>query len=87
MGGQVEGSPNLAPNSILMALVDLDVHQIVGYHYFESKFLIITIHQPFRGSSVRLFLGWDLEMTKQHIFGNDQAAYIYVFWNPNKRAL
>ena len=24
------GSPKLAPNSILMVLVDLDVHQIVG---------------------------------------------------------
>ena len=79
MGGQVEGSPNLAPNSILMALVDLDVHQIVGYHHFDHH------HSP--AFQVRLLLGWDLEMTKQHIFGNDQAAYIYVFWNPNKRAL
>ena len=26
-------SPNPAPNSIRMILVDLDVHQIVGYHY------------------------------------------------------
>ena len=33
------GSPKLAPNSILMVLVDLDVHQIVGYHYFDH-------HQP-----------------------------------------
>ena len=41
------GSPNLAPNSILMVLVDLDVHQIVGYHYFDH-------YQPSRGSSVRL---------------------------------
>ena len=41
------GSPKLAPNSILMVLVDLDVHQIVGYHYFDH-------HQPSRGSSVRL---------------------------------
>ena len=30
------GSLNLAPNSILMVLVDLDVHQIVGYHYFSK---------------------------------------------------
>ena len=41
------GSPNMAPNSILMVLVDLDVNQIVGYHYFDH-------HQPSRGSSVRL---------------------------------
>ena len=34
-GGQVAGSPNLAPNSILMFLVDLDVHQIAGYHFFD----------------------------------------------------
>ena len=40
------GSGNLAPNSILMVLVDLDVHQIVGYHYFD-------LHQPFRGNSVK----------------------------------
>ena len=46
-GGQVGGSPKLAPNSILMVLVDLDVNQIVGYHYFDH-------HQPSRGSSVRL---------------------------------
>ena len=37
-------SPNPAPNSIPMVLVDLDVHQIVGYHYFDY-------HQPSRGSS------------------------------------
>ena len=37
----------MAPNSILMVLVDLDVNQIVGYHYFDH-------HQPSRGSSVRL---------------------------------
>ena len=29
------GSPNMAPNSIIMVLVDLDVLQIVGYHYFD----------------------------------------------------
>ena len=40
-------SPNLAPNSILMVLVDLDVHQIVDYHYFDH-------HQPSKESSVRL---------------------------------
>ena len=33
-------------NSILMVLVDLDVHQIVGYHYFDH-------HQPSRGGSVK----------------------------------
>ena len=44
-------SPNPAPHSIPMVLVDLDVHQIVGYHYFDY-------HQPSRGSSVRLLLGW-----------------------------
>ena len=42
-GGQVAGSPNLAPNSILMFLVDLDVHQIAGYHYFVH-------HLPSRGA-------------------------------------
>ena len=31
---------------LLIVLVDLDVHQIVGYHYFNH-------HQPSRGSSVR----------------------------------
>ena len=41
------GSQNLAPNSILMVLVELDVHQIVGYHYFDHN-------QLSRGSSVRL---------------------------------
>ena len=40
-------SPNPAPNSIPMVLVDLDVHQIVGYHYFDY-------HQPSRGSLVTL---------------------------------
>ena len=29
------GSQNMAPNPILMVLVDLDVLQIVGYHYFD----------------------------------------------------
>ena len=33
--------------AILMVLVNLDVHQIVGYHYFDH-------HQRSRGSSVRL---------------------------------
>ena len=33
--------------AIPIILVDLDVHQIVGYHYFNH-------HQPSRGSSVRL---------------------------------
>ena len=42
------GSPNLAPNSILMVLVDLDVHQIVGYHYFDH-------HQPCRGVRLGYF--------------------------------
>ena len=37
------GSPNLAPNSILMFLVDLDVHQIAGYHFFDH-------HLPSRGA-------------------------------------
>ena len=37
-------SPNLAKNSILMVLVDVDFHQIVGYHYFDY-------HQPSRWSS------------------------------------
>ena len=46
-GGSGGGSPNLTPNSIMMVLVGLDVHQIVGYHYFDH-------HQPSRGSSVRL---------------------------------
>ena len=40
------GGPNLDPNSILMVLVDLDVHQIVGYHYCDH-------HQPSRGGSVK----------------------------------
>ena len=44
--GSGGGSPNLAPNSILMVLVDLDVHQIVSYHYFDH-------HQPSRGGSVQ----------------------------------
>ena len=35
----------LAPNSITVVLVHLDVCQIVGYHYFDE-------HQPQRGSSV-----------------------------------
>ena len=35
--GSGGGSPNLAPNSILMVLVDLDVHQIVGHHYFDHN--------------------------------------------------
>ena len=47
VGGQVGGSPNMASNSILMVMMDLDVYQIVGYHYFDH-------HQPSRGSSVRL---------------------------------
>ena len=38
------GSPKLAPNSIIMVLVDLDVHQIVGYHYYDH-------HQPSRVQS------------------------------------
>ena len=46
-GGSGGGSPNLTPNSIMMVLVGLDVHQIVGYHSFDH-------HQPSRGSSVRL---------------------------------
>ena len=33
--------------ALLILLVNLDVHQIVGYHYFDH-------HQPSRGSSVRL---------------------------------
>ena len=37
MGGQVGGSPNLAPNSIPMVRVDLDVHQIVGWSLFWSS--------------------------------------------------
>ena len=37
MGGQVVGSPNLAPNSIPMVRVDLDVHQIVGWSLFWSS--------------------------------------------------
>ena len=41
------GSPNMAPNSILMVLVDLDVHKIVDYRNFDH-------HQSSRGSSVRL---------------------------------
>ena len=44
------GSQNMAPNSILMVLVDLDVLQIVGYHYFDH-------HQPSRVSSVRILYG------------------------------
>ena len=38
----------MAPNSILMVLVDLDVHQIVGYHYFDH-------HQPSRGVRLGYF--------------------------------
>ena len=45
--GSGGGSPNLAPNSILMVLVELDVDQIVVFHYNDH-------HQPSRGSSVRL---------------------------------
>ena len=37
------GSPNLALSSILMFLVDLDIHQIAGYHYFVH-------HLPSRGA-------------------------------------
>ena len=40
------GGFHLAPNSIIMVLVDLDVLQIVGYHYFDH-------HQPSRGGSVK----------------------------------
>ena len=46
-GHQVCGSPNLTLNSILMVLVNLDIHRIVSFHYFDPT-------QPSRGSMVRL---------------------------------
>ena len=57
------GSQNLAPNSILMVLVELDVHQIVGYHYFDH-------HQPSRGSLVRLLYAF---YESENPFGENAA--------------